>query len=98
MMISTSKKAKHVSLNYNIEIMHRILDALYEMGKNRITDTVVYAGLNHNTTKRYLNLMKMFDWIELEKEVDHIVLRLTEIGNLFTINCMIQYQTRAFLD
>jgi len=80
MMISTSKKAKHVSLNYNIDIMQRILDALYEMGKSRITDTAVYAGLNHNTTKRYLNLMKMFGWIELEKEEDHTVLRLTETG------------------
>ncbi|MDE1813847.1 MAG: hypothetical protein KGI05_04180 [Thaumarchaeota archaeon] len=79
-MISTSKKTKQVSLNYNIEIMHRILDALYEMGKSRITDTAVHSGLNHSTTKRYLNLMKIFNWIELGKEDGHMVLRLTETG------------------
>lgn len=80
MMIPINKNAKQVSRNYNIDIMQRILDALYEMGKSRITDTAVHAGLNHNTTKRYLNLMRMFGWIELEKEEDYIVLRLTETG------------------
>lgn len=80
MMASTSKKIKQVSLNYNIDVMQRILDALYEMGKSRITYIAVHAGLNNNTTKRYLNLMKIFAWIELEKEEGHIVLRLTETG------------------
>lgn len=80
MMVSTSKKTKQVSLNYNIEVMQRILDTLYEMGKSRITHIAVHAGLNNNTTKRYMNLMKIFAWIELEKEEGHVVLRLTETG------------------
>lgn len=79
MMVST-KKTRQVSSNYNIEIMYRILDALYEMGKSMITDTAVHSGLNHNTTKKYLNMMKTFSWVEIEKEEGHIVLRLTETG------------------
>ncbi|MDC8452254.1 MAG: hypothetical protein LV477_04985 [Candidatus Nitrosotalea sp.] len=80
MMVPTSKKTKQVSLNYNIDVMQRILNALYEMGKSRITYIAVHAGLNNNTTKRYLNLMKMFAWVEFEKEEGAIVLRLTETG------------------
>ncbi|MDE1843448.1 MAG: hypothetical protein KGH95_07350 [Thaumarchaeota archaeon] len=80
MMISTSKKTKQVSLNYNIDVMQRILNALYETGKSRITYIAVHAGLNNNTTKRYLNLMKIFAWVELEKEESNTVLRLTETG------------------
>lgn len=80
MMVPTSKKTKQVSLNYNIDVMHRILNALYEMGKSRITYIAVYAGLNNNTTKRYLNLMKTFAWVEPEKEEGHVVLHLTETG------------------
>lgn len=80
MMVPTSKKTKQVSLNYNIDVMQRILNALYEMGKSRITYIAVHAGLNNNTTKRYLSLMKIFEWIKLEKEEGHVVLRLTETG------------------
>src|SRR5574337_33986 len=80
MMAPTSKKTKQVSLNYNIDVMQRILNALYEMGKSRVTYIAVHAGLNNNTTKRYLNLMKIFAWIEFEKEESHMVLRLTETG------------------
>ncbi|MBI3640703.1 MAG: hypothetical protein HY223_10430 [Thaumarchaeota archaeon] len=80
MMLSISKNAKQVSRNYNIDIMRRILDALYEMGKSRITNIVVYARLNHYTAKRYLHLMNMLNWIEIEKEENHIVLCLTETG------------------
>ncbi len=80
MMVPTSKKTKQVSLNYNVDVMQRILNALYEMGKSRITYIAVHAGLNNNTTKRYLNLMKMFAWVEFEKEEGAIVLRLTETG------------------
>ncbi|MGI0066151.1 MAG: helix-turn-helix domain-containing protein [Nitrosopumilaceae archaeon] len=81
MMISINKNTKEVPRNYNIDVMYRILDALYEMGKSRITDIAVHAGLNNSTTKRYLYIMnEMFDWIKLEQEGKHIVLFLTETG------------------
>jgi predicted transcriptional regulator len=81
MMVSMEKNTKEVSRNYNIDVMYRILDALYEMGKSRITDISVYAGLNNNTTKRYLYIMSdMFDWIKLEKNEKHIMLFLTGTG------------------
>jgi predicted transcriptional regulator len=80
MMISINKNTKALSRSYNIDVMYRILDALYELGKSRITDTAVCAGLNNSTTKRYLHLMGIFDWIALEKEEKHALLFLTETG------------------
>ena len=81
MMVSIKKNTKKVSRSYNIDVMYRILDALYEMGKSRVTDIAVCAGLNNNTTKRYLYIMSdMFDWIKLEKEGKHIMLFLTATG------------------
>lgn len=80
MMLSINKNAKQVSQNYNIGIMHRILDALYEMGKSRLTDIVVYAGLNHQIAKRYLHLMSLFMWIEIENEERSNFICLTETG------------------
>lgn len=81
MMVSIKKNTKEIPRNYNIDVMYRILDALYEMGKSRITDIAVHAGLNNNTTKRYLYILnEMFDWIRLEQEEKHIVLFLTETG------------------
>lgn len=93
MMVPTSKKTKQVPRNYNIDVMQRILDALYEMGKSRVTYIAVHAGLNNNTTKRYLNLMKIFAWIEHEKEEGHIVVRLTETG-IFIHNHLQEYHAR----
>ncbi len=93
MMLSTRKNAIEISRNYNIDIMQRILDALYEMGKSRITDIVVHAGLNHHTAKRYLNLLNVFDWIDLEKEENSISFCLTETG-IFVHNQLHESQQR----
>ena len=60
--------------------MHRVLDALYEMGRSRLTDIVVHSGLNHQIARRYLYIMNLFKWIEIEKEKDHNVICLTETG------------------
>jgi predicted transcriptional regulator len=96
-MSSINKNTKEISRNYNIDIIQRILDALYEMGKSRIIDSVVHTGLNHHTAKRYLNLMNVFNWIVLEKEENHVVLCLTETG-IFAHNQLhnILHQTGAF--
>lgn len=80
MMLSHKKPVEKISKNYNIDVMQRILNALYEMGKSMITDTAVHAGLNHYTIKRYLNLMNTLHWIRIEKEEEHLVLCLTETG------------------
>jgi predicted transcriptional regulator len=79
-MLSHDKTVEKISKNYNIDVIQRILNALYEMGKSMITDTAVHAGLNHNTIKRYLHLMNALHWIEIEKEENHSVLYLTETG------------------
>jgi predicted transcriptional regulator len=79
-MLSHNKPVEKISKNYNIDVIQRILNALYEMGKSRITDTAVHAGLNHYTIKRYLHLMNTLHWIGIEKEEDHLVIYLTETG------------------
>ncbi|MDE1763908.1 MAG: hypothetical protein KGH88_06655 [Thaumarchaeota archaeon] len=80
MMLSVNKNAKKISRSYNIGVMHRVLDALYEMGRSRPTDIAVYSGLNNQMAKRYLSLMNLFRWIEIEKEEGHNVICLTETG------------------
>lgn len=80
MMLSVNKNTKKVPRQYNIDVMYRILDALYDMGRSRLTDVVVHSGANHQMAKRYLYLMNLFKWAEIEKAEGHNVIYLTATG------------------
>ncbi|MGI0046517.1 MAG: winged helix-turn-helix domain-containing protein [Nitrosotalea sp.] len=81
MMVKISKKRAKISRSYNVDIMQRILDAMYEMGNCRITKVAVHAGLNNQMCKRYLHFMSVLDWIRIEHDKrNNFVLGLTETG------------------
>ncbi|MGI0087859.1 MAG: winged helix-turn-helix domain-containing protein [Nitrosotalea sp.] len=81
MMVGVSKKRAKISRSYNVDIMQRILDAMYEMGNCRITKVAVHAGLNNQMCKRYLHFMSVLDWIRIEHDKrDGLMLGLTETG------------------
>jgi predicted transcriptional regulator len=66
--------------NVNVDVMNRILKVLYEQSPIKITNLAMSSGLNYNTCKRYLHLMKIFGWIETSSEDSVIMARITETG------------------
>jgi predicted transcriptional regulator len=66
--------------NINIDVMNRILKVLYEHGQIKITNLAMSSGLNYNTCKRYLELMKIFGWVETSSEDKTIMAKITEAG------------------
>ncbi len=66
--------------NINIDVMNRILKVLYEQSPIKLTNLAMSSGLNYNTCKRYLHLMKIFGWIETSSEHKVTMARITEVG------------------
>ncbi|HYL67006.1 MAG TPA: winged helix-turn-helix domain-containing protein [Nitrosopumilaceae archaeon] len=66
--------------NINVDVMNRILKVLYEQSPIKLTNLAMASGLNYNTCKRYLHLMKIFGWIETSSEDDVTMARITEAG------------------
>jgi predicted transcriptional regulator len=66
--------------NINLDVMNRILKVLYEHGPIKLTNLAMSSGLNYNTCKRYLHLMKIFGWIETLSVDVAIMARITEAG------------------
>jgi predicted transcriptional regulator len=66
--------------NINVDVMNRILKVLYEHSSIKITNLAMSSGLNYNTCKRYLHLMKIFGWVETSSEDKTIMARITETG------------------
>ncbi len=64
----------------NLDVMNRILKALYEQSPRKITNLAMSSGLNYITCKKYLHLMKIFGWIETSSEDKVIMTRITEAG------------------
>ncbi len=62
--------------NINVDVMNRILKVLYEQSTVKMTNLAMSSGLNYNTCERYLNLMKLFGWIETSSEGKIIMARL----------------------
>lgn len=72
-MVSSTK-------NINVDVMNRILKVLYEQSQIKITNLAMSSGINYNTCKKYLHLMKIFGWIETLIEDKVILARITETG------------------
>ena len=70
----------HSTKNINVDVMNRILKVLYEQSPIKITNLAMSSGLNYNTCKRYLHLMRIFGWIETSSEDKIILARITETG------------------
>jgi len=66
--------------NINVDVMNRILKVLYEQSQAKITNLAMSSGLNYNTCKRYLTLMKIFGWIDTSIEEKVTMARITEAG------------------
>ncbi|MBI3639148.1 MAG: hypothetical protein HY223_02425 [Thaumarchaeota archaeon] len=66
--------------NINVDVMNRILKVLYEQSPIKLTNLAMSSGLNYNTCRRYLNLMKIFGWIETSSEDKITLARITETG------------------
>ncbi|HJT10333.1 MAG TPA: winged helix-turn-helix domain-containing protein [Candidatus Nitrosotalea sp.] len=81
MMVEISKTRAKNSRSYNIDIMQRIFDAVYEMGNSKLTKIAVHAGLNNQMCKRYLHFMNTLGWIRVNQDGKNgFVLSLTETG------------------
>ncbi|HEV2192552.1 MAG TPA: winged helix-turn-helix domain-containing protein [Nitrosopumilaceae archaeon] len=66
--------------NINVYVLNRILKVLYEESPVKITNLAMSSGINYNTCKRYLHLMRIFGWIETSSENKVIMVRITEAG------------------
>jgi predicted transcriptional regulator len=76
--------------NINVDVMNMILKVLYEHSQIKITNLAMSSGLNYNTCKRYLHLMKIFGWVETSSEDKVIMARITETGR--KIHCKLNDQ------
>jgi predicted transcriptional regulator len=56
---------KAFSGTFNINIVKKILDQLYENGRLKRTNLSGKTGLNYNNCIKYTNLLKMLGWIAI---------------------------------
>ncbi len=80
------------STNFNVAVLLRILSVLSQKGPLKITNLAMDSHLNHNSCKKYVNLMVMLDWINMIFQEKTTFINISMIGRtvlkqLEKINC-----------
>lgn len=79
MTLSNMKNSEIITGSMNIEVMNRIMKALCD-DTMKITNLAMFCKLNHNTCKKYLQLMNKFGWIVISNNDKNILVKLTDSG------------------
>jgi len=66
--------------NINVDVLNRILGVLQDKRTIKITKLAMYSGINYNTCKRYLQLMRVFGLIENSSDDKSTMIKVTEEG------------------
>lgn len=61
-------------------MLNRILGVLLDEGATKITKLAMSSGINYNTCKRYLQLMRVFGLIENSSDDKSTMVKVTEEG------------------
>ena len=77
-LISYQASAKEK--NFSMNIIYRILSELSKKGASKITPLAMSTHLNHNTCKKYVDLLLVVDWIELSFEKKHLIIKINNNG------------------
>ena len=64
---------KVLSSTFNLNVMMRILQQLYENGRINRTNLAGKTGLNYNTCIKYINLLQLLGWASLDHDIINYV-------------------------
>jgi CheY-like chemotaxis protein/predicted transcriptional regulator len=70
---------KDIAGSFSFEVTKRILEALEASGPMKKTNLATKTGLNYNVCLRYVNMLKLLEWIDVTSDKWNYV-SITEIG------------------
>jgi hypothetical protein len=61
--------------SFSFDVTKRILSILFEGGPTKKTNLATKTGLNYNVCVRYINMLKLLGWLDVNTEIS-----ITDIG------------------
>ena len=71
-----------IAKSFHVEVICRILSVLTQDGPSKITNLAMSCHLNHNSCKKYVNLLIALEWIEVVYEKNSTIINITSNGRM----------------
>lgn len=81
--------------SFSFDVTKRILGILSESSQIKKTNLAVKAGLNYNVCLRYINMLQVLGWLEVEKGGKWEQISITDLGRQVSIRLLTRSQKGA---
>ncbi len=81
--------------SFSFDVTKRILGILSESSQIKKTNLAVKAGLNYNVCLRYINMLQVLGWLEVEKGSKWEQISITDLGRQVSIRLLTRSQKGA---
>lgn len=81
--------------SFSFDVTKRILDMLSESSPIKKTNLAIKTGLNYNVCLRYINMLQVLGWLEVEKGGKWEQISITDLGRQVSIRLLTRSQKGA---